>query len=238
VSLVSEALRKARQEAVARGRIQRSHVFQSAQESSTRRSRLGLGVVLGGSLTLAAALLGAAVAWWALGRHAPSSPAPTSPALPAPAATASEPARVAAPLAVPAQRTPAAANRRTVEDLFHESALAHPVTPQQAAAVATPEPPGARPGGTQPAPVEPIRGDAGVESSAQSSVQSYVLKANLGRVTLNLDYLVFKPSAPFGRVNGQDVVPGSIVEGFRVEEIGPDFMRLKDSRTTVILRLH
>ena len=71
-----------------------------------------------------------------------------------------------------------------------------------------------------------------------ANVQTYLLRADLGYAKLQLDYLVYKPSAPFGRVNGQDVVPGSIVDGFIVEEIGPDFMKLKDSRSTVVLRLH
>jgi hypothetical protein len=62
------------------------------------------------------------------------------------------------------------------------------------------------------------------------------LDADLGYATLHLDFLVYKPSGGFGRVNGQDVAPGTIVDGFTVEEIGADFIRLRDSRGALVLR--
>ncbi len=64
-----------------------------------------------------------------------------------------------------------------------------------------------------------------------------MLHADLGYAELQLDFIVYKPSAPFGRVNGQDIVPGSIVDGFLVEQIGRDFVRLRDSRGPVVLRV-
>jgi len=64
-----------------------------------------------------------------------------------------------------------------------------------------------------------------------------VLDADLGRVRLHLDYVVFKPSAPFAGINGAQVVPGSIVEGLVVEEIGRDFVRLRDGEGTVTLKV-
>jgi hypothetical protein len=66
----------------------------------------------------------------------------------------------------------------------------------------------------------------------------FVLHADVGYTRLDLDFIVYKPSAPFGRINGQDIVPGSIVAGFVVEEIGPDFVRLADSHGPLILRVH
>lgn len=63
-----------------------------------------------------------------------------------------------------------------------------------------------------------------------------MLDADLGRVKLHLDFVVYKPSAPFAGINGQQVVPGSIVEGWLVEEIGRDFVRVSDGRGKVVLR--
>ncbi len=71
---------------------------------------------------------------------------------------------------------------------------------------------------------------------ATTAERVYVLRADLGYATLQLDFLVYKPGGGFGRVNGQDVAPGTIVEGFTVEAIGPDFIRLRDSRGPLVLR--
>jgi hypothetical protein len=63
-----------------------------------------------------------------------------------------------------------------------------------------------------------------------------VLDADLGRVKLHLDFLVYKPSAPFASINGRQVVPGSIVDGLVVDEIGRDFVRLADDHGTIVLK--
>ena len=62
--------------------------------------------------------------------------------------------------------------------------------------------------------------------------------ANLGYARLHLDYVVYRPSSPFAGINGQQVVIGSVIEGFQVEEIGPELVRLRDGRGTVVLRTH
>jgi hypothetical protein len=76
-----------------------------------------------------------------------------------------------------------------------------------------------------------------VGSSGKSQVRTFVLDADLGYARLHLDYLVYKPSAPFGSINGQHVTPGSTVAGFRVDELGADFVRLSDARGVVVLRV-
>jgi hypothetical protein len=65
MSLVSDALRKARQYATARD-IQRHGAAAGALSPPPRRSRLGLGLVLGAFIALAAAAAGAVFVLWAL----------------------------------------------------------------------------------------------------------------------------------------------------------------------------
>jgi hypothetical protein len=75
------------------------------------------------------------------------------------------------------------------------------------------------------------------DEAALQAERSFVLTAELGYATLHLDFIVFKRSAPWAGVNGQQVVPGSIVDGFLVEEIGADFVRLRDRKGAVVLRV-
>jgi hypothetical protein len=65
-----------------------------------------------------------------------------------------------------------------------------------------------------------------------------VLDADLGTVKLHLDYIVYRSKDPFASINGQQVTIGSIIEGFTVEEIDLEVVRLRDSRGTVVLRAH
>ncbi len=98
-------------------------------------------------------------------------------------------------------------------------------------------PPETAPAPPGPAPAEPRRTTASNRPPAPVPERSFVLTAELGYARLHLDYIVYKPSAPFGRVNGQDIVVGSVVDGFVVEEIGESHIRLRDSRGAVVLRV-
>jgi hypothetical protein len=86
-------------------------------------------------------------------------------------------------------------------------------------------------GATEPPPAPRGEGSSGAQ-------RTFVLRAPLGYATLTLDFLVYKPSAPFAGINGNQVVKGSIIEGFVVEEITADSVRLRDARGSVVLRLH
>jgi hypothetical protein len=68
--------------------------------------------------------------------------------------------------------------------------------------------------------------------------REFVVDADLGHVKLHLDYVVYRPGSPFAGINGQQVVIGTVIEGFQVEEIGPESVRLRDARGTVVLRTH
>ena len=73
-------------------------------------------------------------------------------------------------------------------------------------------------------------------AGAEARERVFVLDADMGRVKLHLDFLVYKPSAPFASINGRQVVPGSFVDGLVVDEIGRDFVRLADGHGTVVLK--
>jgi len=68
--------------------------------------------------------------------------------------------------------------------------------------------------------------------------RTFVVDADLGSAKLHLDYVVYRPGSPFAGINGQQVVIGTVIEGFQVEEIGPESVRLRNDRVTVVLRTH
>lgn len=53
---------------------------------------------------------------------------------------------------------------------------------------------------------------------------------------MHLDYIVFKPSAPFAGINGQRVVVGSMIGELQVAAIREDEVHLEDRAGRVILR--
>jgi len=238
VSLVSDALRKARQEAALRGSPKLGYVVAPRLVMPPRIARTGRAVLLVVGVALAAGLLGAAATWWLTAGRAVG-----------PAGTGS------APVVRPSDGSSRAAHR--VDAGAAATAAGEPSTGvgarAQQQALAEPYG-GSGPGGTgasatMPEPQAPGDGSAAVappgagpEQTAtepsQRGERSFKIDADLGYAKLHLDYLVYKPSAPFGRVNGQDVIVGTVVNGFVVEEIGADFIRLRDRRGPVVLRVH
>ncbi len=249
MSLVSEALRKARQEAAERDAIERGApppvvVDRDRPQRHGATGPAAAGVALG--LTMAA------VAWWLLARPAVTpgpttaetgiaavaSPAPeVAPPRPAttdespPAATVPE-APTAAPRTAPAA---AAVPTTAARDRTAGTRAAAP-GPADVPAAAPPTSARPEPAGTPAAATAPVA-TAAAAATAADGERSFVLDADLGYATLHLDYIVFKPSAPFGSINGQRIVEGTIVDGFLVEEIGRDFVRLRDSRGPLVLRV-
>ncbi len=73
-------------------------------------------------------------------------------------------------------------------------------------------------------------------SGSTSANREFVAEADLGYTSLSLDYIVFRPVDPFAQINGFDVRVGSSVEGFVVEEITADSVRLRDGKGTLVLR--
>jgi len=239
VSLVSEALRKARREAAERKRPSRLPAPLPEPASSGRSTRFGAGLVVGASIALAAALLGAAATWWVVARPsvgaegqvaaetpvvariqavgvAPPGPAvrgeptPTAPGLPAP------------PVPTGAPGSHAAEQSRLAEPgqrPFAEPPLTAGPTP--------------RPVSNQPDPAGPPSPPAVVSSGERA----FVLEADLGYARLSLGFVVARPTDPFAEVNGQEVHVGSVVDGFTVEEITDRGVTLRDARGPLELKL-
>jgi hypothetical protein len=64
----------------------------------------------------------------------------------------------------------------------------------------------------------------------------YLVEADLGSVTLTLDFIVFRPDDPFAEINGLEVHVGSTIEGFTVEAIERNQVLLRNDEGPLILR--
>jgi len=215
MSLVGDALRKARQHGAA-GRPPGA-VVPPSLVLPPRRYRSGIGLAPLLLIAVAAGLGGAAGVWWAVGRQRPSPAAAPAATPAADGQAAASPA--AAPAATALPRPAAAAGPAT-----QAPALDTPETAAAAAALA------AAPPATPHAEPEP-------DWTGERRTRDVLIDADLGYAKLHLDYLVYRRGSPFGRVNGKDVIVGSIVDGFTVEEITADYIKLSDRRNTVILRV-
>lgn len=244
MSLVSDALRKARRE-TARLRGERQVTAYSLPGSAPQpRARVLTGIVVGVVLGLVAALVVVIALKWPPNRSvsgtkadAAEPAAPTSPEIVTRAATSArapdapeampQAPRAAAPTA-PSQWT-GASGQQPVRNEVPTPAAPRTVPPLADLPFPTP---------LASAPNAPRAGDdVNPLQSTGAQERVYVLRADLGYAKLQLDFIVYKPSAPFGRINGQDIVPGSIVDGFLVEEIGRDFVRLRDPHGPLVLRV-
>jgi hypothetical protein len=259
MSLVSEALRKAREESMAGGAHPRGVVFRTTVVLGAHGPRIGLGWLLGGA-ALAAAVAGGGVAWWLLPGRGISTPVPVAASVTASTAATGPAAHPAAPAAANANPPvrerpavfgpPAAAETPAVRAAAPGPASA----PGDDAAAAPPPAPGAAQPSRPPAlaerqapPVAPAQEhpkpapDAARQlpttAAAGARERTFGLDADLGYAKLHLDYIVYRSKNPFAGINGQQIMIGSIIEGFTVEEIGPDSIRLHDSRGDVILQI-
>ena len=290
MSLVSEALRKARQQAAERGEKQRGVSFRTTVVLGGGRAARGPGLFVA-LVVVAAALLGAAVAWVALSPRgparapgssvartdasavAPAGPA-TVPASPARGEQAARRAQEAAPRSAPVPPPPAAGAPEVPA-----IAAATPTAPATAPTPAEPEaaapdvnaagqpraaeprhalvPPYPNRSGTVAATEDeeaappaaaaappPLAKPAGRTSAGREAGEGpggehvYVLEADLGKTKLHLDFLVYRAKDPFAQINGQQIVIGSVLEGYTVQEISPEFVRLTGPAGGVVIRTH
>jgi hypothetical protein len=213
VSLINEALRKARQAASEHESKQPTGPFQPAKAYPSRRSGRRGGPLAMALIAVAAAAVGAVAVWWYLGDHGtastgtaivdgPSFEAATPPAPPAESPTpVDERATAVLPEALP-QHTPVPAK---VEQTVTESAPAVPVTEES--------------------------------DTDSDGNRVFVLEANLGYASLNLGYIVSRSTNPFAEINGREVRIGSEIQGFVVEAIEADRVVLRDKKGPLILRV-
>lgn len=250
MSLISEALRKARQEASERDARARGIAPPPGPAGGGPRPGLGTGIVVGAVVASIAALAGGAAVWWALGSGG-SAPAPkiTAAAATKVSSTQVELAPVAtAPIPVAASPEPALAKDDTGPP------------PESAPATAIPRPPAAKPtpppvptprdvlpplivdDTTLAVPFEPEDESPSTPSpraapDAAAGPREFGLIADLGYARLELGYLIYRPDDPFAEINGVEVHVGSRLEGFKVDAIGKTFVRLSDDRGDVLLRV-
>lgn len=238
MSLISEALRKVRQDRPDGDGL--PPTFAPAPRPP-RRGSSGLGLVVGVLAGAGAAIAGGAVVWWALAAQPPQSPTapsraatasdPTDPASPPPPAT-TPPARTGAPPESTADLVDQGPPRLSPVD----PALPAPPAPTpHGPGVARPTPGPAVPS-PAPAPPGPTPRPAPAPTVGPGGELVFLLDGEVDGVRLSLDYIISRPTDPFAAINGRDVVIGSIVDGFRVEEISQHHVRLSRSGQTVILR--
>jgi hypothetical protein len=225
VSLINEALRKARQEELEHSEARRTRIRYPAWITPPREGGLGLALILGAVIGVGAACVGGVTVWWILSRGQPPATVsdegtPTVENVEA-AAEGSDQAEISPR---PATREAAAAATSVGEDVKQatprEEVESAPRRPERELSISTR--PEQAPSETAPEPEENV----------------FFLDAKVGDVELELDYLVYRSEDPFAEINGTEVRVGSHIEGFEVVEIARDQVTLRKGDRTVILRVH
>ena len=255
MSLITEALRKARREAAETGARQPGPALSSTLPPASGGSRMGLGFVLGGLITMGAAIAGGGLVWWALDHRAPPEPdaALGQGSTRSAAAVVTHPS-TPEPSSPPAPAMPSATGTVTVGTATDAALEPTPATLDEPAvpAASTPGAETRRQDGSPPPPADDSPAQRPVthppatpaaprqpdpEPPTAPAARSFVLDAELGYASLHLDYIVFRPGASFAGINDHEVVEGSIIDGFLVETIERDRVTLSDAAGHVILRV-
>jgi hypothetical protein len=237
MSLINEALRKARQAAA-------EHDEQHARSRPpiaypSRGPRRGIGVAAVALIAAAAGIGGAAVVWWTMahpdtGRPQAGAAAPASESADAEVFEKSAGA-VEAPVVPAAAEAPTAGALPTaIGGSGADREAARPTDVEndsQAEPGDAPDGPAAAAEDRRPASVRK-RPDRGPDGE-----RVFILDAVLGEVTLSLDFIVFRPVRPFAEINGIEVYEGSDIEGIRVERIEADRIVLRDDEGLIVLRV-
>jgi len=231
MSLVSEALRKARREAAERGDNLDGRTSSTTVIQVTRGPRAWQVVLVGVVVAVVAAGLGAVGVWWALGSGphqvvAESGDMPPASAAVVPTATPTivpeRPEETVAPAPHGPTRTPTPATGRR---LLPPTPRPATPTPTEAPIGATlPVPTGLPP----PTPDEPAPGVLGANEFLGEAVVD-------GR-RLVLDYIAYLPSGAFAEINGVEVRLGSTIDGFTVESITAAAVTLRGPGGPIVLR--
>jgi hypothetical protein len=245
VSLINEALRKARQAAA-------EHEEQQAQLRAPRAyPRRGRGAGPGAWLLVAvvavlAAVAGGATVWWLVGRS-PAAPPKEAAARSAEAAVVVDSPNPAADQPGPGvgpEETWAGGGGGEAQGTEPDSRPAGEPVAQKASdevPTGTESRASARdrqtsdPGGSADES-EPTRGSGAGPARRGNGNRIFVLDANIDGRSLSLGYIVLRHVRPFAEINGVDVYEGSEVEGFTVEKIEADRVILRDADGPLELR--
>ena len=211
MSLINDALRKARLAAAEHEAQQPDATFRAPKAYPSRGPRRRSGVVMLAVVAIVAGVAGAVIAWWAMGQHE----RPVATVVPAPTTS---PTTV---IEQPNDPTPEPASTAVVSIQMGEetTVISVPTPTPIALQVAT---------DLEPTP-EPTQ--------QKQTDRVFVLDADLGYATLSLGYIVARPVNPFAEINGAEVFIGSEVEGFRVEKIEADRVVLQDEKGELVLRV-
>ena len=235
MSLINDALRKARQAAVEHD-VQQGRARPPMAYPSRGPGR-GLGRAAVAMIAAAACLAGAAAVWWAMSRSAPQEdhaaavPTPTAEAGGTSPGTGSRPDD---PASDPVALTTGTTTPPSPIDTGDGGGPSPPVQAESAGR-------GGRDDGTTKAVsadgdgAPPPRGVP--HSRGPTGERVYVLDADLGDVSLSLDFIVFRQVRPFAEINGVEVSEGSEIEGFTVVTIEADQVVLRDAEGPLILKV-
>jgi hypothetical protein len=213
VSLINEALRKARQAASEHESKKPEGPFQPARAYPSKRTGRRGGLLAMALIAVAAGAIGAAAVWWLLDDRdttptetaiveRPSIDAAVPPATPAEFSTPVDDRATAAPHEAPPQQEPALEEAEQTE--------------------------------TETAPTVRVAEESVTDSDGN---RVFVMKAELGYASLSLGFIVARSNNSFAEINGTEVWIGSEIEGFVVEAIEADRVLLRDDKGPLILRV-
>jgi hypothetical protein len=226
VSLINEALRKARQAASEHDSKQPEGPFRPAKAYPSRRSGRGNGLSAIALIAVAAGVIGASAAWWFLGDR---------PIYPTEPIVSGGPSFDAATPMASAEPSPVPADVRLESDSSRAPAqqMSEPTSIRSEDSVATnqndAEPVQIKSSPANAASQKPVVGPDGE--------RVYVMEAEIGGVSLSLGYIVARSTNPFAEINGNDVYVGSEIDGFVVEAIEADRVILRDEKGPLVLRV-
>lgn len=231
MSLIGDALRKARQETADRESERQGILFSAKIADSPSRSNLGLGLALGAMIAVIATVAGGVAVWWVLGNgETPQSE--LSPGTTAVATELADPAGVVEP--------PTAQNAQVAEPTRTSSAADIPLAPStnRGPGEIKPDPPRAQDTAIETSSSATLEdtGRAGGYTGTEDGNEIYILEADLGKVRLSLDFIISRADDPFCEINGIELHIGGVIEGYRVKEIENDRVLLSNGRRSVVLR--
>jgi len=232
MSLISEALRKARQEAAEREAKERGMETPVVAGYWKRGGRLGVGLVLGAAIAMGAAVIGGGMMWWALADRTEPMAVDTSdgqaPAVREPVKTQLD--QTVAELAPDQVEAATAPTETPVESKADE----HGASPKtEGNVLTTVEVAESAPNSAEGAPIEA----PSPEPQAILAEGEFVGEAQIGNVTLTLDYLVYRRENPFAQINGRDVRVGAVIEDYIVKKITENSVILTHGDTEIVLRV-
>jgi hypothetical protein len=221
VSLIGEALKRARLEAARREGEARSTAYASAPAYAPRRRRPPATMVAAG---LALGLVAGAGAYWALraGGFAPEPP-PVEAVRPAVSETLSAPMPAPVPTAAAASQ-PATPEPPPIPVAPQQLPIAPPPTPAAPALFSLPS-------ASPTAPIE-ARGDrarlARQPAAPPEAGRTYSRAVDLaGGKRLELDGIVASPTEPLAMMNRRLLAPGEVIEGHTILRIEPKRVELR-----------